>query len=43
MGLDGDLEGIGLLLLTMQAHLAENEADEVLHPIQNGLKLQLNG
>src|SRR5579883_3632971 len=43
MWLDADLDGLGLLLATMQAYLAVDETDEALHPIQNGLKLQLNG
>ena len=43
MGFYADLDGIGLLLLAKQAHLAENETDEVLHEIQNSLNLQLNG
>jgi len=38
-----DLDGLWLLFVAMQAHLAEYETDEVLHPIQNGLNLQLNG
>jgi hypothetical protein len=44
MPLDADLnlDGFGLVLAAVQAHLAVNEADEALHPIQNGLYLQLN-
>jgi hypothetical protein len=43
MRLDADLDGLGLLLSALQAHLAIHETDEVLHTIQNGLNLQLNG
>jgi hypothetical protein len=43
MRLDADLDGLWQLFVAMQAHLAEYESDEVLHPIQNGLNLQLNG
>jgi hypothetical protein len=38
-----DLDGLWLLFLAMQAHLAEYESHKMLHPIQNGLNLQLNG
>ena len=40
---DLDLEGLGLLLAAVQAHLAVHETEEALHPIQNGLNLQWNG
>ena len=40
---DLDLDGLGLLLAAEHAHLAVDETDETLHPIQNGLNLQLNG
>ena len=40
---DLDLDGLWLLPMAMQTHLVEYESDEVLHPIQNGLNLQLNG
>ena len=43
MRLDADLDGRGLLLAAMQAHLAVDETGEALHLIQNGLNLQLNG
>ena len=43
MWLDADLDGLGLLLGAMHAHLAVDETDEALHTIQNGLNLQLNG
>jgi hypothetical protein len=39
----GDLDRLRFALVAMQAHLAVYEADEPLHPIQNGLNLQLNG
>jgi hypothetical protein len=43
MWLDADLDGLGLLLAAMHAHLAVDEAGKTLHTIQNGLNLQLNG
>jgi hypothetical protein len=43
MRLYADLDGLGLLLVAVQAHLAVHETDEALHTIQNGLNLQLNG
>ena len=43
MGLDANLDGLGLLLRAMHAHLVVNETDEALHTIQNSLNLQLNG
>jgi hypothetical protein len=45
MRLDADLnlDGFRLPLAADQAHLAVHETDKALHPIQNGLNLQLNG
>jgi hypothetical protein len=42
MWLDADLDGLGLPLGAMHAHLAVDETDEALHTIQNGLDMQLN-
>src|SRR5580700_3956188 len=43
MRLYTDLDGFGLLLVPVPAHLAVHETYEALHAIQNGLNLQLNG
>ena len=43
MRLNADLDGLGLLLATVQPYLVVHETDEALHTIQNGLNLQLNG
>ena len=41
MRLDGNLDG-ERLALTLHSHLVIDEADEMLHPVQDGLKLELN-
>jgi len=43
MRLHRDLDRLRLPLPAMQAHLAVHETHEMLHSIQNGLNLQLNG
>ena len=43
MRLQSDLDRLGFPLVTLQAHLAVNEAHKPLHLIQDGLNLELNG
>ena len=41
MRLESNLDG-GCVALPLQSHLVIDEADEMLHPVQDGLNLELN-
>src|ERR1035437_6406548 len=43
MRLYGDLDRLRPALVAWHAHIPVHEPDEVLHGVQNGLNLQLNG